>query len=284
MQQPSLPGGFPKSMSEKRLSEFTDVDRSANPRKFVEHLCRGARLEYHRRVKLECAALLALEPGECVLDVGCGIGDTLTELARAVGPTGRAVGLDSSTQMLAEARRRAEEAGLPIEYVLGDVRDLAFEDESFDAVQAAKLFVHLRAPELAMDEMVRVTRSGGRVLVFELDADTMLVNAPDKALTRKILDFLSDHFANGLAGRKLNQLMLERGLGELQIVPETLVLRDLATAEPYWTFRSTARRAAEAGVLTHGEAERWIQELEALDQAGLFFNALTAFIVCGRKR
>ena len=271
-------------MNEKRLSDFTDVDCSANPGNFVEYLSGGARLPYHHRVTLQCAALLALEPGNSALDVGCGLGDTSTELARAVGPEGRAVGLDASNQMITEARKRAADAGLAIEYVLGSAYELPFDDEAFDGTQASKLFVHLKEPERALDEMVRVTRPGGRVLVFEMDADTMLVNAPDKKLTRKVLDFLADHFANGSAGRKLGQGLLERGLTDVQIVPETLVLRDLATAEPYWTFRSTARRCADAGAITHDEAERWIRDIEALDQAGLFFNSLTAFIVCGRKR
>lgn len=270
-------------MREKRLSDFTNVDSSADPHSFVEHLSRGARLEYHHQVKTRCAELLGLKAGESVLDVGCGIGDTLSEMARITGPQGRAVGVDPSEAMLAEARKRAAEAGLTAEYVKGDAYHLDFPDNTFDATQALKVFVHLKEPDRALDEMVRVTRPGGRVLVFEMDAETMLVDAPDRAVTRQVLGFLANHFANGAAGRRLRRMMLSRGLVDVQVVPLTLVLYDLETAEPYWTFRSTARRTAEAGLITHEQAEAWIRSIEEIDRAGQFFNSLTAFIVCGRK-
>lgn len=269
--------------TEKRLCDFTNVDKAPDPRGFVEHLSRGARLAYHQKVKAKCAELLGLKAGDSVVDVGCGIGDTLGQLALITGPSGRAVGVDPSEAMLTEARRRAAEAGLPATYVQGDAYNLDFPDGTFDAAQAMKVFVHLKDPDRALDEMVRVAKPGGRVLVFEMDAETMLVDAPDRAVTRKVLGFLANHFANGAAGRRLPRMMMERGLTDVQIVPETLVLRDLETAEPYWLFRNTARRTAEAGLITSEEATRWIQSIEELDRAGMFFNSLTAFIVCGRK-
>jgi len=270
-------------MFAKRLSDFTNVDKSSDPRSFVEHLSRGARLEYHRTVKAQCTELLGVKPGDSVLDVGCGIGDTLREIAKITGTTGRAVGVDPSQAMIDEARKRAAEEGLAAEYVQGDAYKLDFPDNTFDATQALKVFVHLKEPQKAFEEMYRVTKPGGHVLVFEMDAETMLVDAPDRQVTRKVLNYLADQFSNGAAGRKLARMMHERGMTDVRIVPHTLVLRDLAMAEPYWTFRGTAQRAAEAGLITPEQAASWIASIEEIDKAGHFFNSLTAFIVCGRK-
>jgi SAM-dependent methyltransferase len=72
---------------------------------------------------------LALRPGEHVLDVGCGCGDTLLALAERVGERGSVTGVDLSTQMLARARERVPRATL----IAGDVTELSFE-RRFDAL------------------------------------------------------------------------------------------------------------------------------------------------------
>lgn len=67
------------------------------------------RIERKRRRTLE---LLALRPGEAVIDVGCGTGSMLEALSRQVGPSGRVIGIEQSPEMIALAHRRAQELGL----------------------------------------------------------------------------------------------------------------------------------------------------------------------------
>src|SRR5579871_944036 len=82
------------------------------------------------RVALE---RLGVDAGERVLDVGCGCGQTLLEIAELAGPSGRVLGVDISPPMLARARERV--AGRPtIEVALGDAQTHAFEAGAFDAV------------------------------------------------------------------------------------------------------------------------------------------------------
>src|SRR6185436_9326829 len=72
-------------------------------------------------------ALLALQPGERVLDIGSGPGFLADEMAEAVGPEGAVRGVDQSESMLAIARRRATR----VEYALGDALSLPYKDETF---------------------------------------------------------------------------------------------------------------------------------------------------------
>ena len=74
-----------------------------------------------------------LEPGERVLDVGCGNGAVSLAAARIVGPGGRVTGLDLSAPMLEVARRRAEEGGLDVDFVQCDAQTASF-DQRFDVV------------------------------------------------------------------------------------------------------------------------------------------------------
>jgi SAM-dependent methyltransferase len=98
--------------------------------------------------------------GARVLDVGCGTGVVAVTAARAGA---RVTGLDLTPQLLDAARDNARLAGVEIDWHEGDVEDMPFADESFDAVVSQ--FGHMFAPrpEVAVREMLRVLRRGGTV-------------------------------------------------------------------------------------------------------------------------
>src|SRR5215831_19201759 len=72
----------------------------------------------------------ALNAGDSVLDVGCGTGDDVREIARLVGTKGRVVGIDPSEAMIAESKRRAEGSGQPVHFQCGDVLKIDSPDAS----------------------------------------------------------------------------------------------------------------------------------------------------------
>lgn len=103
-----------------------------------------------------------LEPGERVLDVGCGNGATSLEAARAVGPGGRVTGLDLSAPMLEVARRRAEEQGIDMDFVQGDAQTASF-DQPFDVVVSRFGVMFFDDPEAAFANLAKAARPGGRL-------------------------------------------------------------------------------------------------------------------------
>jgi len=103
-----------------------------------------------------------LEPGERVLDVGCGNGAVSLQAARAVGPGGRVTGLDLSAPMLGLARRRAEEQGIDVDFVQGDAQTASF-DQQFDVVVSRFGVMFFDDPEAAFANLAKATRPGGRL-------------------------------------------------------------------------------------------------------------------------
>lgn len=158
------------------------------------------------RLRHEAVAALRLRPGASVIDVGTGTGLTLPYLAAAVGRGGRVVGLDRSPAMLAGASRRAPAP--PVELVEADATHLPFEDGSFDAAVSTYGLTAIAGIDAALDEMVRVVRPGGRLVV----ADVHFVNWPTPAAVNSAVTAALRPFNTWYTDRDFPALLAARGL------------------------------------------------------------------------
>ncbi len=124
----------------------------------------GPSMDDERRI---ARLLLALSPGDGVLDVACGTGNFSRDFARVVGAEGLVVGIDVSETMLARAVADTREAGLAqAAYVRGDAQELPFRARSFDAVCCFAAFHLFSDPMRALDRMTEVLTPGGRIALF----------------------------------------------------------------------------------------------------------------------
>jgi len=112
--------------------------------------------------------LMALGPGDTVLDLACGTGNFTRRFAHAVSTEGLVVGIDVSETMLRRAAGDTERAGLSREvgYVRGDAEALPFVDGSFDAVCCFAALNLFADPWRALDSATAVLRPGGRIAIF----------------------------------------------------------------------------------------------------------------------
>jgi arsenite methyltransferase len=114
-------------------------------------------------------ALGALEPGQTVLDLGCGAGTDLLIAAQMVGPEGRAVGVDMTPAMLDRARRSAAEMGLDsVELHESLIESLPVADASVDVVISNGVIDLVPDKEAVFAEIDRVLRPGGRLQVADV--------------------------------------------------------------------------------------------------------------------
>jgi len=113
--------------------------------------------------------LARLQPGEAVLDVGCGTGTLAIAAKRQVGPTGTVYGIDASPEMLARAQKKARKAGVDVVLKNALAQALPFPNATFDAVLTTVMLHHLprKARQQCAAEMRRVLKPGGRVLAVE---------------------------------------------------------------------------------------------------------------------
>ncbi len=132
-----------------------------------------------------------LPGGGVAVDIGCGTGRAFPALRDTVGPRGTVIGVDHTPQMLAAARDRARDCGAVL--LLADARHLPLAGGSVDAVFAAGIIHHLPDSESGLAELARITRPGGRLVLFHPSGRAALaarhghVLAPDEPLAEPLL-------------------------------------------------------------------------------------------------
>jgi SAM-dependent methyltransferase len=120
-------------------------------------------------------AIGAIDPGETVLDIGCGAGMDLLLSARRAGPQGCAIGVDMTDEMVERARKSAVTAGLrQVEIRKGDATSLPVADASIDVVSSNGVLNLVPEKERGFAEIVRVLKPGGRLHLADIALDVEL--------------------------------------------------------------------------------------------------------------
>jgi len=202
---------------------------------------------------LGCGAPLgiaALQEGETVLDLGSGAGFDAFLAARAVGPSGRVIGVDMTDEMLAKARANAQRGGFThVEFRKGLIEALPVDDGSVDAV-ISNCVINLVADKAAVyREVARVLRPGGRMVISDvvLDAPLPAVVAEDvAALTGCVAGAaLRDDYLDTIAAAGLVEIEVanDRSFGAvaLTMVPEPLLRKAEAAGVDVQRVAETVR-------------------------------------------
>ena len=228
-----------------------------------------------------------LRPGMSCLDVGCGIGAVTLQLARRVGPTGRAVGIDRDEHCLEIARQEAGRQSVHADFRAMSVSELQ-EAAAYDLVYGRFLLSHLREPGRAIERMALAARPGGLVVVEDIEfaGHFSFPKCPDfdryvslyqQAVERKGGD------AN--IGPRLPGLFLDAGLEgvELEVVQPTF-RHGLGKRIAQVTMEHIHEAVVEAGLASPGEVDAVVADLDRFARDPRTLLSLPRiFQVWGRK-
>jgi arsenite methyltransferase len=158
-------------------------------------------------------AVADLHEGEVVLDLGSGAGADVLISARRVGPSGRAIGIDMTDEMLDLARRNAAEAGVAnAEFRQGYLEDLPLADASVDVV-ISNCVINLAADKSrVLAEAARVLRPGGRFAVSDVIADEGM-----DAVTRRDMEAWTGCIAGALTEAEFTAALTAAGFDQISI-------------------------------------------------------------------
>ena len=268
---------------------FTSVDQQPEPERLVEGMRATAEWPAVMQLRDWERERLKVESGDQILDVGCGGGEVVTELAAFVEPDGRAVGLDASEQMLAAARVAAEQKSVAVELHLGDATNLPFDDDTFTATRSERTLQWVADPAAVVREMFRVTRPGGRICIIDTDWRTLLPDHPSQHLVRRFLDAMAAVRGDqATVGSRLVNFLRDVGAVDVEATAATHMWLewDPDTSDApagMFPLRFVGADIVAQGLLEADELEQMVSEFEQRARDGRMFTSLTMFAAAGRK-
>ncbi|MBM7114532.1 methyltransferase domain-containing protein [Archangium primigenium] len=263
------------------VQDFHNLDGSATSSHAFRFLDTLNASQQVQQMQALAHRMLELKPGARVLDAGCGVGDVARELAALVGPTGHVTGVDLSEAMVHEAAHRTRGLGLPVDFQQGDVHALGLPTHGFDACRASRVFIYLEDPRQALSELLRLTRPGGPVVLFEPELDSWVLDGPDRGVVRALVHFWADQLRNPWIARQLPALFMSLGVKQVSAVPVvgTWVLGMLET----FGFHAVLDKAIAQGVVSQAQADAWVRFLKDAQREGSFYGSMSGMVVRGIK-
>jgi ubiquinone/menaquinone biosynthesis C-methylase UbiE len=258
----------------------------AQPKGFVDTQYLRATAALLGQIKQRSYVLMHIQPGQSLLDVGCGPGTDTIPLARIVGQAGQVTGVDYDPAMVAEAQVRASKADASgwVCHKQADAALLPFPTGTFDACRSERLFQHVSRPAQVLAEMLRVTKSSGWVVVVDTDWSSFSVDSIDVDIERRLAGVLAQRvLQNGCAGRQLFRLFRQQQIQDICIEMVAVHVTRYAIARQIGCFDIVEHEALQAGIITQDELARWRSNLERADAEDMFFASASVVIVAGRK-
>jgi SAM-dependent methyltransferase len=220
--------------------------------------------------------------GSRVLEAGCGVGAQTITLAQR-SPDAHFTSVDVSRAAIAEARRRADRAGLTnVELRQADIFALPFNAESFDHVFVCFVLEHLSRPVEALSILNRLLRPGGTITVIEGDHGSAYFHPDSPAAHAAIqcqIELQREAGGNALIGRQLYPLMVEAGFDAVRVSPRMVYVDssrpDLVDGFTRKTFTAMIEGIREpaiaAGLIEPESFDTGVQDLHRTTQAdGVF--------------
>lgn len=202
--------------------------------------------------------LMALGDGSTVLDIGCGTGRDVARLMELVGPRGEVWGVDNNPEFI-KAAKLEHPRGL---FVEGDAFKLPFKDNFFDATRMERVLLHTGNIAPALAEMLRVTKPGGHIALFEPHA--FLWYPSDQELTQRLMRHVMNRFIKcpDAALQAYQQLIQFGIMPQAEVAGAVLnaslmrveIERPFATSHYSLLKPATLLEAVEAGVITPAES------------------------------
>jgi arsenite methyltransferase len=245
----------------------------------LEALYRTTQILRRRRLVREA---LGATSGERILDVGCGPGFFVADLLEDVGPSGSVVGVDRSPQMLGAARQR-NEASTNASFLEGEATALPVDGGSFDAALCVQVLEYVPDTVAALSEMRRALRTGGRLLVWDIDWSTVSLHSSDPARTARVLEAWDGHLTHPALPRTLAAQLRSAGFDDVTAEGHSF---STVEHEP-GSFHASVIALMEDYVGGRGdfpadELRAWSDDLQELGRRGEFFFALTQFCFTAR--
>ncbi len=225
---------------------------------------------------------VAAQPGETVLDFGCGPGYVSVELAKVIGEGGHVHGVDVNADFIRRAHEVANEAGLAGSITFHHAVDerIPLPDASVDRVYCKNVLEYVPDVDHTLGEIARVLKPGGTLVASDSDFGFVVVEPLDPDEVRELFTAAAPAFKEPHVGRKLRNAYRRAGLGEVKV--EIMVVPD-EKGLLRGVLENMLGYGTKFGNISDARADEFRARIDAALASGDYFMALPQWWVRGTK-
>lgn len=251
------------------------IDFNEATARMLERMYKAPEVALQRAIVLHSMALRA---GEVVLDVGPGPGFLAENMAAIVGSSGVVSGIDQSEPMVALARERCRDQDW-VDIQVGEATELPYQDGIFDAAVATQVYEYVKDVDVALSELCRVLRPGGRAFIVDTDWASLVWNNSDADRMRRVLKAWDQHLSHPHLPASLTPKLKRAGF--------QVVRRDVNPMfNPEYSPDSYSAGILEGirtfvpgrNGLSREDADAWAADLRSLGEAGEYFFSVNRYL------
>lgn len=227
---------------------------------------------------------LQLYPGAVSLELGCGPGMLVEDIAARTGPDSLVFGLDLNPHFIRVAEKRAEMLELKsARFLVADCHTIPFDDESFDSVVAERLLMHVSPISRVIREVNRVLTVGGRAVFVDYDPYSCFAAGPAPTITSRVLASAATMYASPLAARNTAHVCIAAGMYVERVRGHLLVMEDARARSASGVASVWAEHAMAGRQVDRSTVQRWQLAVERAAQQGQFLIGIPHIITVATR-
>jgi len=205
-----------------------------------------------------------------IIDLGCGAGNDVIELAKITGEDVKIIGIDHDPVMLQQATEQSKEIG-NVDFILSEAYPLPFEDETISGLRTERVIQHLYNPEQVISEISRILKKDGPLVIIETDWSSLSFYTEFVDVQKKVNGYYTDvKINNGFAAAKLLSYLQQNNFRNIQFEIHPFVTDNLKTANELFKIEQMITEAAEKGHIREEEGRAFSDALQKADDGHYF--------------
>jgi ubiquinone/menaquinone biosynthesis C-methylase UbiE len=205
-----------------------------------------------------------------IVDLGCGAGKDVIELAKIVGKDAKVIGVDHDPVMVNQGTADAKDLD-NVAFILSEAYPLPFDDGAIAGLRTERVIQHLKEPQKVVNEIYRILKPGSPFVIIETDWHSLTFYTKFVDVQKKVNAYLTDaKINNGFAARKLTAYLKQSKFTDIKFEIHPFILNTLDDANQYLWVEKMVQETAENGYITTDEYQQFYAALQQANDEGYF--------------